>query len=179
MGPGDQGVDKHRAIIVSGFTAIGKTYFSSKSAEPGRGIDLDVIDLDSSTYSKGPGFPENYLADIRKAAEKPCVVLISTHPRLADQLDKEGYYVAHVYPDSSADAKKAWLDRLEKREEEGKSSRLYKLTDENWELWFGRQEEPSERRWTLPNDQYLSDIFGSINASFEEFKRHPREQGRA
>lgn len=169
--------DKHKAIIISGFCAIGKTHFSSNRDELKQ--DLKVYDLDSSAYSSKPGFPDNYVAEIRRLAETPCVILISTHRGLPTQLAKEGYYVALVYPGDGPEAKREWLRRLEEREEEGKASRLYKITDENWDVWYERTagEEITSRR-TLPNDKYLSDIFEDIHTDFRSFKDRERQQDR-
>ncbi|KUI72417.1 hypothetical protein VM1G_07660 [Cytospora mali] len=168
--------DKRKAIIISGFTAIGKSSFS-RNTELRRNTNLNVIDLDSCAYSNKPGFPENYLNDIRKAADKPCIILISTHVGLPTQLAKEGYYVALAYPGGGMDAKQAWLGRLEKREQGGRSSRLYKAMDEKWTVWFERTaKEQVTRKWTLSNDEYLSDIFGSIYADFASFKKRGRRQ---
>lgn len=176
MDLGTKNAGKHLAIIIAGFPAIGKTRFAS-DAKLQTSIDLDVVDLDSSAYSKEPGFPENYLHDIRKAAEKPCIILISTHVGLPTQLAKEGYYVAIVYPGSGMDAKQEWLARLERRDKAGKSSRLYKMMDEHWTLWFGQTAtEQASRRWTLSNKAYLSDVFGSIYADFQAFRMWSRRQ---
>ncbi|ROW09951.1 hypothetical protein VPNG_06295 [Cytospora leucostoma] len=166
MALGHGKVDKHKAIIIAGFTAIGKSFLTG-NAELRSKIALEVIDLDSSAYSKKPGFPENYLDAIRKTAEKPCVILISTHVGIPTQLTKEGYYVALAYPGGGMDAKQEWLDRLEKREEAGKDSRLYRLMDEHWTLWYERTaREQVTRRFCLANDQYLNDILGCIHAEF-------------
>lgn len=171
--------DKHRAIIISGFCAIGKTHFSSNKDWLQRDLEMDVYDLDSSAYSSKPGFPENYVAEIRRLAEKPCTILISTHRGLPTQLAKEGYYVALVYPGDGPEAKKEWLRRLEEREEAGKDSRLYKITDENWDLWYERTAgEEITSKWTLSNDQYLSTIFEDIHADFQEFKSRERQEDR-
>ncbi|KAI7772995.1 hypothetical protein LA080_012577 [Diaporthe eres] len=175
----DETDDKHKAIIISGFCAIGKTHFSSNKDEQRQGRGMEVYDLDSSAYSSKPGFPENYVAEVRRLAEKPCTILISTHRGLPTQLAKEGYYVALVYPGDGPEAKSEWLRRLEEREEAGKDSRLYKITDENWDLWYERTAgEEITSKWTLSNDQYLSTIFEDIHADFREFKDRERQQDR-
>lgn len=174
----DKTDDKHKAIIVSGFCAIGKTHFSSNKDEVRKDFGMEVYDLDSSAYSSKPGFPQNYVAEIRKLAEKPCIILISTHRGLPTQLAKEGFYVALVYPAGGLQAKREWLRRLEEREERGKDSRLYKITDENWDLWFARTAgEDITSRWNLHNDQFLSTIFDDIHADFQEFKTRELQHG--
>lgn len=170
--------DKHRAIIISGYPAIGKTHFSSNKDELLKELGLEVYDLDSSAYSSKPEFPQNYLAEIRRLAEKFCVILVSTHKGLPTQLAKEGYYVALVYPVDGPEAKREWLRRLEEREEGGKESRLYKITEQNWEPWYGRTAgEETTSRWNLQNDQYLTTIFEDIHANFQEFKTRKRQHG--
>lgn len=171
--------DKHKAIIISGFCAIGKTHFSSNKDDLKQNLEMEVYDLDSSAYSSKPGFPENYVAEIRRLAETPCVILISTHRGLPTQLAKEGYYVALVYPGDGPEAKREWLRRLEDREEAGKDSRLYKITDDNWDLWYERTAgEEITSRWNLSNDQYLSTIFEDIHADFRNFKGREPQQDR-
>lgn len=119
-------------LIISGYTCIGKSSFhrrtSLRNAHP-------VIDLDSSLFTKGPRFVDDYLAAIRNAASERSIVLISTHDGVAQRLREEGYYVALVYPEGSATNKKEWLRRLEEREKGGRDSPLYKLVDEKWEAW--------------------------------------------
>ncbi|KAH8774745.1 hypothetical protein F5883DRAFT_412577 [Diaporthe sp. PMI_573] len=121
----------HEAIIICGFCAIGKTYLLSNKDKLNLG--MDVCDLDSSSYTSRPGFPENYVSDVRRLANKRCIILISTHQGVPTQLAKEGYYVALVYPGNSPEVKQEWLRRLEEREQGGKDSRLYKMTERNWD----------------------------------------------
>lgn len=171
--------DRHQAIVIPGFSAIGKTHFSSYKDKIQQTYGMEIYDLDSSAYSSNPEFPKNYLAEVRKLAEKSCIILISTHQGLPTQLAKEGYYVALVYPGDGPAAKKEWLRRLEEREEAGKDSRLYKMTDKNWDLWYERTAgEEITSTWTLSNEQYLSTIFQDIHADFQEFKNRERRQDR-
>lgn len=165
-------IDKPKAIIISGFAAIGKSTFAKdpKVREIIKNNKMNIIDLDSSLYSKDkrPGiFPGNYEAAIRKAAEQPCIILISTHPGLATRLADQGYYVAIVYPGGGLDAKNEWLSRLGKREKGGQKSPLYQLVEKYWKVWFeGNAKEQVTKRLTLPNNKYLVDVFGSIYEDF-------------
>ncbi|KAH8748417.1 hypothetical protein F5883DRAFT_653117 [Diaporthe sp. PMI_573] len=161
--------DMHHAIIIAGFCAIGKTHFRSNRNELEQG--MEVHDLDSSAYSSKPDFPQNYISAIRKLAEKPCIILVSTHRGLPTQLAREGYYVAVVYPCGGSETKREWLRRLEEREEGGKDSRLYKLTDEKWASWYEATAcENVTNRWTLCKDQYLGTVFEEINADFRRWQ---------
>lgn len=150
-------------LIISGYTCIGKTSF-------GRGVSLkkkhvlQVIDLDSSAYSKDTAnFPGNYLAAIRRCANERTIVLISTHDAVAARLKEEGYYVALVYPEGSADNKQEWLRRLEEREVGGRDSRLYKIVDANWELWDRHLSDcPVSKKVPLSHTDYLLSVFQDI-----------------
>jgi hypothetical protein len=134
---------------------------------------MKVYDLDSSTYSFEPGFPHNYVSEIRKLAETPSIILTSTHGGVPTQLAKDGYYVALVYPGDGPEAKREWLRRLGNRgrEQGEQGSRLYELTDKNWDLWYERTaDEEVTSRWILSNDQYLSTIFEDIHADSRKFQ---------
>ncbi|KAH8752234.1 hypothetical protein F5883DRAFT_719899 [Diaporthe sp. PMI_573] len=163
----------HKAIIICGFCAIGKTYLLSKKDRLPLG--MDIRDLDSSNYSKSE-FPENYVSDVRRLANKPCIILISTHQGVPTQLAKEGYYVALVYPSNSPEVKQEWLRRLEEREQGGKDSRLYKMTERNWDSWQERTSgEEVSRKWILSKDQYLDSIFQEI---YDDFQKQQADQER-
>lgn len=171
--------DKHGAIIISGFCAIGKTHFSFNKHHFELLPGMEVYDLDSSAYSSSPGFPENYVTEISKLAETPCVILISTHKGVIKRLANNGYHVCLVYPDGGPAAKREWLRRIEEREETGRDSRLYKITDENWDLWYEMAgDEEVTTKWTISNDQCLSTIFEDIHADFRGFKDRECQQDR-
>lgn len=161
---------KSRALIISGYTCIGKTYFCNDE-QLQNNLNLgEVIDLDSSMYSRD-NFPANYLEAIRRTADAdlgaPRVILVSTFPGVATQLQQEGYYVAQVYPEGGADCKKEWLARLERREVGGKESRLYGLVRDNWDAWF---EEMGHRKVSVSRvvsaDEYLGTIIKEIHDDF-------------
>lgn len=121
------------------------------------------MDLDSSAYSRDPSFPQNYLAAIRNCANERSIVLISTHDAVATRLKEEGYYVALVYPEGSAENKQEWLRRLEQRECGGRESPLYKLVDAKWELWDKHLKEcPVSKKVALSQTDYLISVFKDI-----------------
>lgn len=166
---GGGGGNHRNVLIISGYTCIGKTFFSSnlisrKSFQP-----PEVIDLDSSGYSRS-GFPGNYLEAIRRTAERPGerIILVSTYQGVATELYKEGYYVAQVFPNNTPECKAEWLRRLEHREEGGKASRVYKLVDENWDQWFEEMEtrDLSYSKTVSPTG-YLSNVIDEIRRAFD------------
>lgn len=149
-------------LIISGYTCIGKTSFRRRISLRKTHV-LNVIDLDSSAYSKDPDFVEKYLAAIRSSANERSIVLISTHEQVAARLKEEGYYVALVYPEGSSDNKQEWLRRLEEREVGGKDSYLYKLVNDNWEIWDKHlQDRPVSKKVALSHNDYLISVFKDI-----------------
>ncbi|KAF3763673.1 hypothetical protein M406DRAFT_74249 [Cryphonectria parasitica EP155] len=170
-----QGSPKSSTLIIAGYTCIGKTTFTNKK-ELWRDLGVsEVVDLDSSTYSREPDFPHNYLKAIRQKADEDGVrvVLVATFPGVATKLKEEGYYVAQIYPQK--DSKEQWLQRLEAREKEGKESRLYKLVEKNWDIWFddmGRRDV--SKSVTVCSEDYLSTVIGEICRAFMESRKDPR-----
>lgn len=174
------GADKSRVLIISGYTCIGKTFFCNNE-ELRRSLDLgEVVDLDSSRYPRD-NFPANYLEAIRREADAPApasrpgaarVILVSTFPGVATQLVRDGYYVAQVYPHGSADCKREWLSRLERREAGGRESRLYRLVSDQWDAWYEEmgQRSVSHSRSVSAKD-YLSSVIQEIFTNFQDYQR--------
>lgn len=165
-------------LIVSGYTCIGKTTLQRRTALRdnllGLPDEVQVIDMDSSAYSRD-NFPANYLADIRHRADEnenntkvtPRILLISTFPGVATQLKAEGYYVAQLYPDKSLETKREWLRRLAEREERRTESRLYKLVNEMWDVWYDEMEvRDVSFSVRVGADTYLSTEIGNIYKNF-------------
>lgn len=153
----------HKGLIISGYTCIGKTSFGVKVSLKNKHT-LRVVDLDSSEFSRKPGFPENYLEAIRRQAEDGrSIVLISTHDPVAARLEEEGYYVALVYPEGSPTNKAEWLRRLAEREKDGRQSRLYKLVDQYWDVWHQHLLKcPVSKKVALSDRDYLISVFREI-----------------
>ncbi|PSR90882.1 hypothetical protein BD289DRAFT_430124 [Coniella lustricola] len=186
--PQESGYKCPNTLIVSGYTCIGKTTFQRNDALRHRLLDcssnvpVQVIDMDSSTYSRD-NFPANYLAAIRHQAEgnddscgqePPRILLISTFPGVATQLKSEGFYVAQVYPDKSAETKRKWLRRLAEREEQHSESRLYRLVHAMWDQWFEEMETRDVSfSVKVGAGSYLSTVIGDI---YEAFRRTKLEQ---
>lgn len=162
---------KNKAIIISGFVCIGKTYFCTNSNAQKHQTLGTVVDLDSSQYSRDR-FPDNYLEDIRRTADKLSgeggIILVSTFPGVGTRLKQEGYYVAQVYPDNYPETKAEWLRRLELRETEGKESRLYRLVDKHWDEWYdGMERRDVSKSIRVSSNEYLSTIIHDIYQDFE------------
>lgn len=171
----DDKTHKRRALIIAGYPCIGKTSFCSNE-ELRESLNLGpVVDLDSRTYPRD-GFPANYLEAIRREADADAdatpggearVVLVSTFPGVATQLAREGYYVAQVYPRGSAECRREWLGRLERREQGGRESRLYGLVSENWDAWCEEMEQRDvSHSVPISATDYLSDVMQEIHEAF-------------
>lgn len=169
IAPGD-GAGNRRVLIISGFTCIGKTFFCGNEELKSNLRIGEVVDLDSSQYSRD-NFPANYLAHIRQTADRPGVrvILVSTSPGVATQLQSEGYYVAQVYPRGEDDCRAEWLRRLARREEGGVDSRLYRLVNENWDYWckLELRDRGVAYTKTVSSEEYLSTVIGEIYEAFD------------
>lgn len=162
---------KKGVLIITGYVCIGKTYFCNNVNTQSHPKFGKIVDLDSSLYSRDR-FPENYLEDIRRTADKHadegCVILVSTFPGVGPRLKQEGFYVAQIYPHSSPTNKSEWLRRLELREKEGKQSRLYQLVNQHWYEWSDEMDRRDvSKSIRVSSNEYLSNVIDEIYADFE------------
>lgn len=179
--PGD-GVKKGTALIISGFTCIGKTFLCGNWKELKTNLPIgevgEVVDLDSSEWPRDD-FPANYLAHIRQTADQPGdrIILVSTSPGVAEQLHSEGYYVAQVYPRGEPECRDEWLRRLARREKGGRDSRLYRLVAENWDNWCRGELEGRNVAYTktVSPEEYLSTVIGEIYEAFDAVRKRMDE----
>lgn len=167
---------KRGVLIITGYVCIGKTSFceSANNNIQSHKKYGKIVDLDSSRYSRDR-FPENYIEDIRRTADKHakegCVILISTFPGVGPRLKQEGYYVAQIYPEKSPETKLEWLRRLERREKEGTKSRLYGLVNQYWDAWSDQMDHRDvSKSIRVSSTQYLSNVIDEIYADFENFR---------
>ncbi|KAJ4387667.1 hypothetical protein N0V93_008264 [Gnomoniopsis smithogilvyi] len=162
---------KKGAIIITGYVCIGKTYFCKNINTEQQHKFGRIVDLDSSNYSRDQ-FPENYLQDIRRTADKyaeeGCIILVSTFPGVGPTLKQDGYYVAQVYPQNNPGTKSEWLRRLELREKDGKESRLYQLVNHHWDEWSDEMETRDiSKSIRVSSNEYLSNVIDEIYQDFE------------
>lgn len=110
-----------RSRVISAFPATGKSYVAAH--RPG------VFDSDSSTFSRGPEWPGNYIAHILVAAESGALVLVSTHAEVRQALEAEGIPFTLVYPERTL--RDEYAARMEWR---GSPDWLIrKVTEELWD----------------------------------------------
>jgi len=170
-----------RAILVSGFICVGKTYFAKKYADPDS--KYHVIDLDSASFTAktAPGrFPDNYFEAIRKLIFedgdlRPKIILLSTHDLARVMLIELGIPFALVYPHVSLE--KTWMERITGRDISEQRARLLAPFFEAEHLNTGKsrfsafatqcwhekgKSEDRLRHFVLQPRQYLCDVMDDI-----------------
>ena len=121
-------------VVMAGFPGVGKTYFTKAienrdaSKLTSNIFTLNVLDLDSSDFSKSRDFPTNYINAIKKNLGKYDIIFVSTHKNFLDALSFEDIIVSVVYP--RKEIKEYYIDRYKFR----KSSKTFiKFMDDNWD----------------------------------------------
>ena len=120
-----------KTIIVSAFPATGKTYLT----EGQEMLDLKILDLDSSSFSKkegklNPNFIQDYLKAIKENIGKYDIILVSTHLEIQKAMDIENLSWCLVKPNSAM--KHEILGRMWVR---GSTDDLIKTVNDNWGQW--------------------------------------------
>ncbi len=145
------------ALVISGFPAVGKSYFYATASER---MLVTVADSDSSQFSwkrpgeRHPDFPDNYMRHIKSLLGKRDVVLVSSHKEVRDALVANGIRFALVYPQRAI--KEQYLERCCTR---GSDNVFVELLDKMWDEWITElQEQPHCRHIELGLDEYLSDV---------------------
>ena len=156
-----------QAIIICGFPAIGKSTFKAANADGYKGYCIE--DLDSSLFSKGPEWPNNYLQAIKKKLGERCILTISTHRNVFTSLIQNGVDLVLVYP--RQELKMEWLERIRKREDEienGAPGEIYDMVDKNWYNWIhDYQQQERCLKYEMSRGEYLVDAIDSIMNHFE------------
>lgn len=148
-----------QAVVIAGFTCVGKTYAAQSQMN-----GLPVIDLDSTPYSwltprtvRNPNFVDDYMKAIDKHLSERCVLLIAGHMAIREALVEKGVAFTVVYP--AWEAKQDWLERLTRRG----TPDLIPFVEANWDDFMRRApSEPGCEHVMLESGQYLSDVLPSI-----------------
>lgn len=112
---------KSAGRVIAGFPAVGKSYIAT--CRP------DVVDSDSSSFSRGPEWPENYLDHIREQVAAGKIVLVSTHEEVREALRVAGIPYLLVYP--GRDLREEYRDRMLNRGSH--PALIAKVCDELWD----------------------------------------------
>ncbi|KAJ0118703.1 hypothetical protein J7T55_012957 [Diaporthe amygdali] len=148
-----------RAIIISGFPCIGKSYF--KENRP----DLKVYYLDSGENDhkdKAGVWMQHYLEKVIEAVTEPHgIVMVSCHKDFRKRMQEAGLRYIRVYP--RPELKDEWLNRQECRA--GGKDILWNKMNKDWNDWMeihgGFQGETSPEV-ILGRDDHLIDRLTEI-----------------
>lgn len=151
-------------LIISAFPGTGKTYL--KEFRP----DLTIWDSDSSSFSKLPDFPQNYVDHIKKGIELNAdIILVSSHENVRKALfDNEIPFITIV---PELEQKDDYIQRYKNR---GSSREFIDLISNNWELWLGGMYWKNNV-YLLFKGEYLSDIIDQLISNFTLTKQELTE----
>ena len=146
---GDKVVNLPKAIIISGFPGIGKTYYVEK---------YGGHDSDSSQFSwirpgeRHPDWPQNYIEHIQKLNG---VILVSSHKEVRDALAASHMSFWLCFPRVAC--RDEYLERYRCR---GSSEAFLTLLERNWDDWIDEMymEKRCDRRMVLANGEFLSNL---------------------
>ena len=136
-------------IVIAGFPGIGKSYFKENH------LELKVVDSDSSSFSKDPWFPLNYMNHLKTQLKSADVVLISTHKVVRQALEFHKIEHIIVVPEASAVEREHYLQRYRDR---GSSEQFISLINDNWYDWLVDIGKGSNVH-TLAPGEYLEDAW--------------------
>ncbi len=146
---------KQKALVISGFPGIGKSFIYEKSKIFS---DKIILDSDSSKFDKSE-FPQNYIKHIKENLNKVSIIMVSSHKIVRDALKDANIDFVLVYPDKSL--KEEYIRRYT---EIGNQENFIKLLNENWENWIDEIENDKDLKTiTLrKKEYYLEDILNII-----------------
>lgn len=154
--------------MICGFAAIGKSTFKTACEEKYDGVQ--VVDLDSSLFPKGPAWPCNYLDAIRERLSDDCILMISTHKAIYSQLLEEGYNLILVYPKRELRAE--WLERIRKREAHAgtdAADSICGVVDNRWDGWIDEYYAEKEcLKYEMCEGKYLQDTVNEVVNRFHQ-----------
>jgi hypothetical protein len=140
----------NRAILISGFPGIGKSFVFDNSS-------LNISDSDSSKFPK-ENFPSNYMEHIKSIIDDKDIILISSHDIVRQALVDNGLPFILVYPDRSL--KQEYIERFEKR---GSPAEFISFLEKNWDMFIDQMEQQDNcKKVVLNSGEYLKDYIGTV-----------------
>jgi adenylate kinase family enzyme len=137
------------SVLISGFPGVGKTFLTKEN------FGLNIIDSDSSRYSKSVSFPNNYVDHIEEVLAANCfdVILISSHRSVRKELVSRKICFYLCYP--SEELKEEYLKRYKDR---GSSLEFVKMLSENWNKFIKElNQQEGCTHLILTTGEYLRD----------------------
>jgi len=155
----NKNMKKQKALVVSGFPGIGKSYIYDKYKF---NSDKIILDSDSSKFDKSK-FPQNYINHIIENLDKVSIIMVNSHKVIRDALKEANIDFVLVYPDISL--KEEYIRRYEER---GNHENFIKLLNENWDNWINEIEKDENLKIVklIKKDYYLEDILNIISKIF-------------
>lgn len=136
--------------IIAAFPGTGKSYYASRTS--------GVADSDSSTFSRGPEWPANYIAHIRELLAEGATVLVSTHVEVRQALEEAGLFFTLVYPEFNCRIE--YVDRMRRR---GSPAALVEVVITNWNRWLTDcRDQRGCDHIILGPGEYLTDVIPDI-----------------
>jgi hypothetical protein len=133
--------------VVAAFPATGKSFVAATRP--------NVVDSDSSAFSRGSEWPGDYIEHIRSAAAGGALVLVSTHAEVRAALEAEGIPFMLVYPD--AGLRDEYRARMERRG--SPAGLIHKVIDDLWDDALADCAAQSGcEHIVLRSGEYLSDV---------------------
>lgn len=144
--PSNPDLPKSRRVIAA-FPATGKSWLAAQHSQ--------IEDSDSSSFSRGPEWPQNYIDRIRRLSDLGATVFVSTHAEVRSALVEGWIPFTLVYPDVSL--REEYRARMQRR---GSSPALiHKVIDELWDDALADcAEQAGCDHVVLGPGQYLADV---------------------
>ena len=150
-------------MIIVGFPGIGKSSVCSEQFN----IDKSCIDLESSNFSKQPGWEIDYVNVAMDLSRQGYIVFVSSHKevRMALKSFAEPSSVLLVFP--ALELEDMWLERLRNRYQSTHSTKNYKALEymlNNYksavnDMW----QDQLPHKLVLTEEHNLNDLRESIN----------------
>lgn len=133
-------------MIISGFPGIGKSHLAKSH--------VDVLDLDSSLFSKQEYWQVIYINVAKHFSDRGYTVVLSSHKLVRDQLNQREIPYWLIYP--NRELKTEYLKRYADR---GNTLAFLDLLNANWDNFIIEMEQdPSQLKVELKANQYLSQV---------------------
>lgn len=149
-------------MIIAGFPGVGKTTLSQRTG-------IEVIDNDSSKYSRGKEWPKNYVNSILASNKNRKIVLCSTHKEVLNELNelkenKDTHDIVVVSP--RPELKEEYVERIKSRRNK---AWVANILEDLWDEFMDDIYNCGLKVHYLKEGEYLSDVIKEVTGcSLEE-----------
>lgn len=119
--------------------------------------ELNVLDSDSSLYSKDETFPYNYLEHIKENIGKADVILVSSHKVVRDALNEANLEYTAVFPleVEHGDMYIAKSEYIKRYRDRGNTEDFINLISKNWRDWITDIAMTTKNIFPLQKGEYI------------------------